>query len=133
MARKLSRRSIATYVAGQLADGAEQVPLVMQLAGFLIETGRTGEVDLLVRDIELYLSEKGHLTGTIITAHQLSAATKQAIEAYAKQKTGATTVTLDAVQDTVVLGGLKLQIPGHELDMTIARQLMTLKTRHKKA
>jgi len=32
-----------------------------------------------------------------------------------------------------VLGGIKLELPGRELDTTITRQLTLLKTRYKKA
>lgn len=133
MARKLSRRSLAQHVATHLVNGKPQKDIAMQLAAYLIWTRRTKELSLIVRDIQFYLSEHGHIAGTITSAHELSAATLKAIEAFAKTKTGAKSVSLDREVDESLIGGIKLEVPGYELDTTIARQLTILKTRYKKA
>ena len=133
MARKLSRRDLSRYAARQLSDGVSQKKVARQLAAYLIENRRTNEISVIVRDIAAQLTEHGHVTGTVTSALGLSASTVKSIEAYAKDKTGAKTVTLDAVVDEAVLGGVKLELPGLELDTTIAHQLTLLKTRYKKA
>ena len=133
MARKLSRRDLSRYAARQLLDGVSQKKVARQLAAYLIENRRTNEISVMVRDIAVQLTEHGHVTGTVTSALGLSVSTVKAIEAYAKDKTGAKTVTLDAVVDEAVLGGVKLELPGLELDTTIAHQLTLLKTRYKKA
>jgi F0F1-type ATP synthase delta subunit len=133
MARKLSRRALAThYVTGVLA-GVAPKKLSLQLAAYLIESRRTKELSLMIRDIQYYLAEKGYMTGSVTTAHEISESLKNAIQAYAKKKTGATTLKLDPVIDEAVLGGIKIDLPGHELNTTIARQLTILKTKYKKA
>lgn len=133
MARKLSRRDLARYAARQLSDGVSQEKVALHIAAYLIENRRTNELSVIVRDIATHLTEYGHVTGTVTSALGLSASTVKAIEAYAKDKTGAKTVTLDTVVDEAVLGGVKLELPGLELDTTIAHQLTVLKTRYKKA
>lgn len=133
MARKLSRRSVAAYVGEQLLSNASSSVVVEQLAAYLIDTRRTKELHLLVRDVQTYLANKGYVAGTLTTAFDLSAATQKAIEAYARKATNATEVTLDPITDPSVLGGVKISLPGYELDATVARQLTTLKTRFKKA
>lgn len=133
MARKLSRRSLALHVATHLVDDKPQKEIAQQLAAYLIWTRRTKELSLIVRDVQFYLAEHGHIAGSVTSAHELSATTLKAIESFAKAKTGAKHVSLDRIVDESVLGGIKLEIPGHELDTTIARQLTTLKTRYKKA
>ena len=133
MARKLSRRDVAQYVARELANGASQKKLAQQLAAYLIETRRTSELSVVVRDIAMYLAEAGYVTGTLTTAHELSKAAQTAIEAFAKKQTGAKHVVLDTTVDESVLGGVRLELPGQELDTTISRQLTLLKTRYKKA
>lgn len=133
MARKLSRRELSHYVARQLTSGASQKHTLMQLAAYLIENRRTNELTMITRDIATTLSDMGHLSGTITSAHKLTAATKKAIEAYAKQKTGAPHVELDTIVDESVLGGIKLELPGRELDTTVSRRLTLLKTRYKQA
>jgi len=133
MARKLSRRVIAQHIAKQLADGASQKTLARQLAAYLLETRRTEEAGLIVRDIQTSLSEYGHLSGKVVSARELSASTMKAIESFAKDTTGAKSVSLDTEVDEALIGGIKLELPGFELDTTIARQLTTLKTRYRKA
>lgn len=133
MARKLSRRALAHHVATHLVHGKPQKEIAQQLAAYLIWTRRTKELGLIVRDIQFYLAEHGHIAGTVTAAHELSDATLKAIEAFAKQKTGAKQISLDTVVDESVIGGIKLEVPGHELDSTVARQLTILKTRYKKA
>lgn len=130
---KLSRRSIAMYVANELVAAKNRKQVVLQLAAYLVESRRTSELPLVVRDIEYYLSEKGSVSGVITSAFDLSAETKKAIEKYVKQHTGAKEVSLTNFVDPTVLGGVKVSIPGQELDTTIRRNLTTLKTRYKKA
>lgn len=132
MARTLSRRSVAAFIADELLNKADSRAVCRQLAAYLVDTRRTKEVDLFVRDIVHELSLRGHVAGTVTSAHELSQATKQALEAYAKAATDAQTVHLDEVVDPQVLGGVRLSLPGKELDTTIAHQLLTLRTRYKK-
>jgi F-type H+-transporting ATPase subunit delta len=130
---KLSRRSIALYAADQLTNGADSKQLVAQLAAFLVDTRRTGELELILRDIQYYLSEAGSVSGVITTASKLTAETKKAVEAYIKNQTGAKHVALDSVIDPTVIGGVKVSIPDREFDATVSRSLAVLKTRFKKA
>lgn len=132
MARRLSRRSLALYVADHVAKGSN-VPVVQQLAGYLVESRRTKELDLIVRDIEYVLSQKGNIVATITSAFDVSSETKKAIEQYIKGQTKATKIDLLSQIDPSVIGGMKINLPGYELDQTVARQLTILKTRFKKA
>ena len=133
MAQKLSRRDLARYAAQQLSEGASQRTIALQLAAYLIETRRVKELSVIVRDIATHLVDYGHVAGNVISAHELSEATLREIEAYTKQQTGASEVSLSTVVDKSVLGGVRLELPGRELDTTIARHLTILKTRYKKA
>jgi len=132
MARRLSRRSLALYVADNLAKGSK-TPVVKQLAGYLVESRRTKELDLIVRDVEFFLSQKGIVSATVTSAFDLSAETKKAIEQLIKSQTKATKIDLASQIDPSVIGGVKINLPGYELDQTIAHQLTVLKTRFKKA
>ena len=124
---RLSRRAIATHVADQLIAGVETKKLILQLAAYLVDTRRTNELSLIVRDIQYYLSEAGSVSGVITTASTLTAETKKAVEKYIKQETGAKTVALDSFIDPSVIGGVKVSIPGRELDATVSRSLTNLR------
>ena len=133
MPGRLSRRAIAEYISAGLIDGKSKKSLLSQLAGYLVETRRTNELDLIVRDIEFNLSQKGVVLTTVTSAFDLSTETKKALEEFVKSKTKATQVSLSSVVEPSVLGGVKISIPGRELDQTVAHQLTVLKTRFKKA
>ena len=132
MARKLSRRSLAMYVATQLVN-KNRAKVVKELAAYLVESRRTKELALIIRDINFYLSEVGITSATVTSAHDLSAETKKAIEQFIAVRTKSSEVALETDIDPAVLGGIKIGLPGYELNQTIAHQLNVLKTRFKKA
>lgn len=132
MARKLSRRQIAKYVASQLLNGSSKDKVLKQLAAYLVDQRRTNELASIVRDIAHHLALAGVVSATVTSAFELSATTKKLIQDYVKQQTDAKTVTLTPVIDESVLGGVKITTPGKELDMTIAHQLIKLRTITKK-
>lgn len=132
MARKLSRRSLALYVADGLTP-ARRRTTIGQLAAYLVENRRTKELDLIVRDVAYFLSQKGTTSATVTSAFDLNAETKAAITAFIKDKTNSSQVSLDSLIDPSVIGGVKISLPGYELDQTISHKLTVLKTRFKKA
>lgn len=132
MATRLSRRKITGYVADQLVAGTHTKQVVQQLAGFLIDSRRTKELDLIVRDVEYELSRRGIVLARITSAHELTQATEKAITALVKDHTSANNIQLQQFIDPAVLGGVKIDLPGLQLDATIARRLTTLRTNVKK-
>jgi len=130
---RLSRRSIADYVASSLISGTPGTQqLFREVAAFLVTEKRTKELELIVRDIEYALSESGHVRTNVLSAHELSEAAKDAIAAFVRTETGGSDVQLTNTVDPSVLGGMKITVPGRELDQTVARQLTVLKTSFKK-
>lgn len=133
MARKLSRRAVANYVASRLIAGDDRTKLARLVAAYLIDTKRTHDITRLLSDIAAALADQGYVNGVVTVAHELSAEVRRDVERFAKQKTGAAHVMLSTKVDPSVLGGFRLSLPGRELDTTISHQLATLKTRYKKA
>jgi F-type H+-transporting ATPase subunit delta len=132
MAIRLSRRKITSYIAGELAAGKKTQVLVNQLAAYLIDSRRTKELELIVRDIEYELKNQGVVLARITSAFDLTAATQTAITQLIKDQTNATTIELKQFIDTSVLGGFKIDLPGLQMDATISHRLTTLRTNLKK-
>ncbi|MDB5167548.1 MAG: atpH [Candidatus Saccharibacteria bacterium] len=128
MAIRVSRRKISNYIADQIAEGHETKKLIQELAAFLIDTRRTKELELVVRDIEYELKNRGIVLAWVTSAHDLTSATKTAINKLIKDQTDAKNVELQELVDPTVLGGVKIDLPGQQLDMTIARRLSLLRT-----
>lgn len=125
MGLRIPRRKIANYIAAQLRDNRSDA--IMQLAAFLVEAGRTRELELIVRDIEMSLLDSGVVIADIESAHTLAADTKKAIEAFLKEAYGASSVELRTHSEPTLLGGVKVTTADAQLDRTARRQLMNIK------
>lgn len=73
-----SRRKLAKYAAEQLLAGNDAV--LEEIAGFLIYEKHEREVELLARDIEVELAERGTVVATVESARALDEATKGAVK-----------------------------------------------------
>lgn len=132
MARRLSRRVLADFVVSAYQRGDEMKPVVMQLAAHLVETRRTKELTMIVRDVEYALADVGVVSGVVTSAFDLEAQAKEAISDYITSVTKAKTVSLAYQTDAGVIGGYSVALPGKELNHTVSHQLTQLKTRFKK-
>jgi F-type H+-transporting ATPase subunit delta len=125
MAGRPSRRKIAAYYAERLLAGKKSAP--KELAAYLVDSGRVRELDLIVRDIEAALADRGVLVADVASSRKLgSDATKQ-VKAYLKLATKATTIELRETVDPDLLGGVRIGIPGKEMDATLRSRLNQLK------
>lgn len=76
--RLVSRRKLAKYAAEQLLAGNDAV--LEEIAGFLVHEKKEREVELLARDIEVELAERGTVVATVESATPLDETTKGAIK-----------------------------------------------------
>lgn len=125
MAVRVSRRKIASYYADELL--ARKTDIATRLAALLLDTGRVRELDLIVRDIEDALEARGVVIADIASAHTLSQATQKDITAFLKKQSDAKEVHLRVNVDQALLGGVRINVPGRELDTTLRRKLTLLK------
>jgi len=132
MATTLSRRRIASYISEQLIASGETTKIVNQLAAFLIDSRRTKELEVIIRDIEFELQKRGVVLAEITSATKLSEATQKVITEFIQSQTNAREIFLRQFVDPEVLGGVKIDLPGSQLDSTILRRLTTLRTNYKK-
>ena len=85
---KLSRRKLAIYVADGLNRGEATTKLMKELAAYLIDSKRVGELELIVRDIEARLAADGTVVVTATSARPLSAVAKEALADLVKRDYG---------------------------------------------
>lgn len=120
---RLSRRKIAAYFADEVVAGRD---ITKHLAAYLVESKRIREARLVVRDIEAALAERGVLLADIATSRELANDTEKTIVEYLKSTTGASSVTLRSHVDPYLLGGVRIETPGRQLDRTLRHQLNQL-------
>lgn len=89
--RLVSRRKLAKYAAEQLLAGNDAV--LEEIAGFLVHEKQEREVELLARDIEVELAERGTIVATVESATSLDEATKDAIKRLLSSNSGMESLT----------------------------------------
>ena len=125
MANRLSRRKIASYAIDRLDGGAEPAAVVKEMAAFLVETRRTRELDLLIRDIEGELALRGTVIADVTSAYPLADEMKKRIAELVNAKH----LQLRETVDPSVLGGVRVEVPGGRFDGTIKHRLAVLKAK----
>ena len=123
MPGRLSRRKIAAFVAEKLIAGNSVATAIKEAAAYLVETKRTSERELLVRDIEDILAEKGVVIADVTSAHPLS----DTLRSEVRTLIGAKELHLRESIDTSVLGGVRIDMPGTRFDGTVQRKLNALR------
>ncbi len=124
MTARISRRSLAEYYAGRILAG-DDVVVAKQLAAYLIETRRTKELPLIVRDIEDSLAVRGVLVADVVSAYDLDKETEQSISGYLSSLYSSKVKLRTSVRPDVI-GGVRIRTPDAELDATVRRKLMNL-------
>jgi F0F1-type ATP synthase delta subunit len=122
MAQRVSRRKLAAYVADQLVAGNKKI--MQETAAYLIETGRQRELELLARDIEFALSERGTTVVRVASAHELTSALRAQIESMVGG-----TVRLKETVEPTLLGGVRVDTPSKRFDGTLSHKLAGLKAK----
>lgn len=122
---KLSRRKIATVVAERLLEGDKTI--IKDLAGYLFYTRQTRSINLLIRDIENALLDKGVLVAKVVSAHDLADSVKKQIDAFLLDKSGANSVQVQYSIDKDLIGGIQISTPQAILDTSIKNKLQRLK------
>ena len=125
MASRISRRKIASLVADKLIAGQPTEQVLRDVAVFLVDTRRTREQRLLVRDIEAALAERGLIIADVTSARPIDSS----LMAEIKTLTGAKSLQLRTAVDEPLLGGVRIDVPGGRFDGTIRRKLNALKAK----
>ena len=89
--RLMSRRKLAKYAAEQILAGNDAV--LEEIAGFLVHEKHEREVELLARDIEVELAERGMIVATVESATSLGEATKDAVKRLLSSNLGMESLT----------------------------------------
>lgn len=125
MVTKLSRRKIATVVAERLLEGDKTI--IKDLAGYLFYTKQTRSINLLVRDIENALLDRGVLVAKVVSVHDLADSVKKQIDAFLLDESGANSVQVQYSIDKDLIGGIQISTPQAILDTNIKNKLQRLK------
>lgn len=122
---KLSRRKIAALWADEIVAGHD---IISKIAAYLIEEHRTDEMSLIVRETEIALAERGVVVADVTSANGLSDESRSAIEKFLTVSMNARRVAFREAHDPSVIGGVKIDVAGQQLDATLKARLNQLKS-----
>lgn len=126
---KASRTRLATTIADRtLQDGAISPEYARELAAYLLAERRSGELDSLLRDVQLAWAQAGYVEVLAYTAHPLTDVVKTEIAQEVQKHVAADArVVVTEVHDAHVVGGVRLAFAGQQLDMSVQAKLHKLK------
>lgn len=124
MSSKLSRRALASYVAESYRKNGSFGKALDEVAAYLIESRRTREAPLIVRDVETILAEHGTTIATVVSARGLDDQVRSAVT----ELIGNGDVVLRETVDESLIGGVVIETPTAKLDASIRHKLAQLQT-----
>lgn len=125
---KVTRKELAEYIAKRTLRVKDYKTLVHEVAAYLLHERRTSDLASLIRDIMKYRAELGIIEAAAVSAHTLSTdVTKEIRQILKQQFPDAKEVSVTNKIDENVVGGVKIELPGKQLDLTLRGRLATFK------
>ena len=119
---KLTRTQLADYLVEHPDKRAAQ-----QVASYLISSGRSKEIDLVIRQVESRLSKGGRMVARVSSAHKLDADQQRSIIKLVKQlREDIESVEVINKVDPSLLGGVVIRTPEMEVDVSLRGRLNRL-------
>jgi F0F1-type ATP synthase delta subunit len=102
--------------------------LAKDIASYLLFEHKTAQLEPLMRDIMQYRLDHGIVEADVMSAHELSDAISTELKQLLKQQyPSAKQVTLHEKHNEQVVGGVRVQLPSEQLDLSIADKLARFK------
>src|SRR5437660_859208 len=122
---KLPLHQIGSLLAKRtLTPNVDKQRLSQEIAAYLLDTGRTGELDSLARELIRYRAEQGVVEVSAVSAHRLSADILAAIQKRVQALyPAAKRIMINEVQNPAVIGGVRLELVDRQLDLSIRTKL----------
>ena len=124
---KLSNRRLARGFVEQIVDGRSPKTVISQLAAVIVESKRVGELDLILNDISSEFEKQSSVTNAnVYSAHDLTTALRVDIAKLIKQTTGAKEVNIIETVEPSLLGGVRIETPDREIDLSVKNKLKSM-------
>lgn len=122
------RKKIAEVISERVGRGESTAKLSKEIAAYLLDAGRSSELESLMRDVIGIRAEHGQVEAALTTAHTLDAKTNKEVKELVKSiRPSARNVQIDEQVDPSLIGGLKLHVINQSLDLSIRAKLNRLK------
>jgi F0F1-type ATP synthase delta subunit len=125
---KTPRTRIAGVIADRTLKKGMSKHLSREVAAYLLNERRVNELDSVLRDVQADWAEAGYVEVIASSAHGLTAGNKAAITKRIKQLyPQAKWIIITEVYDPEVIGGVRLNLPDRQLDLSVQAKLNKFK------
>lgn len=127
MSDRVSRAELVA-VLDRLSAKLPARKLSREAAGYLLDQKRTGELDSLARELVNYRAKNGVVEVTALSAQSLSSATISDIKQKVKKLyPGVHRIIINQQLDHNLVGGVRLELPDKQLDLSVRAKLNKFK------
>jgi F0F1-type ATP synthase delta subunit len=126
---KTPTHQVAAALTGRVsASDFDEKQFAREVAAYLLDTGRTGQLNSLARDMVKARIADGIVEVTAVSAHDLTDAVRADIRAQIeKLYPNVQRIILNERRDESVIGGVRLEFPEQQLDLSVRNKLNRLK------
>lgn len=127
MSVKVSRSELVS-ILDKLSTKLPSKKFSREVANYLLSEKRTGELDSLARELINYRAEKGVVEVTAVSARALSSTAVSEVKQKVKQLyPGARQIIINQRIDDSQIGGVRLEFPDKQLDLTLRSKINKFK------
>ncbi len=122
------RHHLAATIAERTFHVDDTSDLAKEVAAYLLHENKVAELDSLMRDVIAYRAEQGVVEAVAQSAHQLDQTDLDDIEQVLREEyPTAKQFAIDQVNVPELIGGVKIELPGEQLDLTVRAKVNTFK------
>lgn len=120
---------VAQVLADKTLDQTfDERQFVREVAAYLLVTGRTGQLNSIARDMVKARAQEGVVEVTVVSAHELTDSVRADIRAQVDRLyPNAMRIVMNERLDATVVGGVRLEFPEQQLDLSVRSKLNRLK------
>lgn len=125
---KTRRTRISQAIADKTLSSGSSKKLSNEIAAYLLSERRVGDLDSILRDVQADWAEAGVVEVVASSAHELNSKTdaditKQVTKIYPSAKR----IIVTHVHDPEIVGGVRLNMPNQQLDLSVEAKLNRFK------
>jgi F0F1-type ATP synthase delta subunit len=125
---KTPRHEIAKVLAERTLGRINAKNFSEEIAAYLVSEHRTADLEPLLRDVMQYRADHGIVEVIAVTAYPLTAGVRGDIEKRVKALSpGAKQIIISEELSSDVVGGLRLEFPNQQLDLSVRAKLSRFK------
>jgi F0F1-type ATP synthase delta subunit len=125
---KTPRSHIASTIAAHTYYDGNSNEYARQIAALLLDEGRVGELESLLRDVQADWALHGYVEILARSAHPLTDTVKQDIEQRVRPLfPDAEKMVVTEIIDPSVVGGVQIRLADRQLDLSVEAKLNTFK------